>query len=924
MSAEREELVFDLLEIAADLDPSARQKLLDQRSAEDTSLQHDQVIDEVRELLEANDQARAKGFLQAPLILSDGEKESQSLAVGQRLDGYEILSFIGAGGMGEVYRARDEELNCDVAIKLVKGGFRNREAIRRFRQERRILGQLKHPNIAGVHKGGETADGAPYLVMEYVCGKPVTEYATEHELSINDRLKLFQQVCAAVAYAHQRLVIHRDIKPSNILVTESGTPKLLDFGIAKLFDPTHANGSEAITNTVMRIMTPEYASPEQVRFDEVTTASDVYSLGVLLYELLTGHRPYRFRSRKPDEVARVICEQEPQRPSASVAEFALRNAESKTRAGEANKSVTTNPQSAVRNPKSLKGDLDNIILKALRKEPARRYASVSEFSEDIRRHLEGLPVTARKDTFTYRASKFVGRNKIAVAAAIIVSVSLIGGIIATASEARVARAERTRAERRFNDVRRMADSFMFELNDEIEKGPTKAREMLVKKALEYLDNLAREAGGDPSLRRELATAYLRVGDIQGRPYHPNLGQTDNALTSYRKALAILGPLATRDSGTQRDLATIHERIGNIQLRNGQWKEAQTENEEALRIRQDLLGLNPTSAEAQREVADSYLYVGDAQQVGCIDADCGRKALASQREALEIRQTLAHADATNSDLLRDVAQASTRVGFRLSYLGKLTKDEQYFRQALESQRHSLSIRERLAADNPINATDRRNVADEYMLYADAQLQSGDTAGAFANYRRSLEMFKALRSADPYNNEAERDLCNIYLKLAGAWKQTRKKSAAIENYRLAAGITQQLLSSDPNSEEDLQVMSAIDQSLTEISINEGNLTEAIAYYSHVVEMEERLAATTQTDYSRLSEANSYERLAGLYASYLRQAHLTIQKFTQTCQEALGWHQKYLDVRPDLISKGLSLAPDPAMSPAEIVRCEQEVSK
>src|SRR5438067_8184435 len=305
--------------------------------------------------------------------------------------------------------------------------------LRHFRNERQILAGFDHPNIARLFDGGTTDDGLPYFVMEYVAGLPINEYCSAHKVSLVDRLKLFREVCRAVSYAHRHTVIHRDIKMSNILVTSEGTPKLLDFGIAKILTP--GTGQEALmTMTGVRPMTPEYASPEQVRGEPVTTASDVYSLGVVLYELLTGRSPYRFTSRSPADVARAITDTVPQRPSTVVS--------------------ANNQQLQISNHKSLRGDLDNIVLMALRKEPERRYQSVEQFSEDIGRHMTARPVRARKDTVGYRAGKFVRRNKVATAAASLVFLSLISGIAATICEAQQANAENARAERRFNDVRR--------------------------------------------------------------------------------------------------------------------------------------------------------------------------------------------------------------------------------------------------------------------------------------------------------------------------------------------------------------------------------------------------------------------------------------------------------------------------------------
>ena len=335
---------------------------------------------EVESLLESH--ASAGRFIDQPDIFfreEDLKDDDTSVAAGQLIGAYRIVREIGRGGMGAVYLAEraDEQYKKQVAIKLIKRGMDTDSVLRHFRNERQILASFDHPNIARLFDGGTTKDGLPYFVMEYIEGVPINQYCSAHGLSVVERLKLIREACAAVSYAHRHTVIHRDIKMSNILVTSEGTPKLLDFGIAKILQP--GIESEALmTMTGVRPMTPEYASPEQVRGEPVTTASDVYSLGVVLYELLTGRSPYHFTSRSLSDVAREITNTEPPRPSTVVS--------------------NNNQQSEITNQKFLRGDLDNILLMALRKEPARRYQTVDQFADDIRRHLESRPVLARKDT----------------------------------------------------------------------------------------------------------------------------------------------------------------------------------------------------------------------------------------------------------------------------------------------------------------------------------------------------------------------------------------------------------------------------------------------------------------------------------------------------------------------------------------------
>jgi serine/threonine protein kinase len=422
-ASERWLRVKELFEGAADLTPNERATFLRKECDGDTALRR-----EVESLLDSD--AQTDGFIEQPALEMPRdlfpERPEDSL-VGHQFGAYQVIREIGRGGLGAVYLAArvDDEYRKEVAIKLVRRGLDTEDILRRFRNERQILAQLDHPNIARLMDGGTTADGLPYFVMEYVNGQPITAYCEARSLNPTEKLNLFRKVCAAVTFAHQNLVIHRDLKPSNILVAVDGEPKLLDFGIAKLLGPEE----EALAPTMagQRVMTPEYASPEQVKGERITTASDVYSLGVLLYELLTGRRPYRLKTRTPDEISRAITTQEPERPSSAVTKV-------------------DHPQSSILHPRFLRGDLDNIVLMAMRKEPARRYTSVGQFSEDIRRHLAGLPVVARKDTVSYRAGKFVNRHRIGVAAAMLILLSLVGGIIATLIQVRTARHERVKAE----------------------------------------------------------------------------------------------------------------------------------------------------------------------------------------------------------------------------------------------------------------------------------------------------------------------------------------------------------------------------------------------------------------------------------------------------------------------------------------------
>ena len=489
MPDERAERLADLVKAAVERGPDGWPAFLDEACRFDPAMRA-----KVEALLSHRE--RVRRFIEKPAIglVAETLLRERVPEVNGTIENYEILSLIGRGGMGEVYLARDRKLQRQVALKFVRHGLYDRDLTRRFQREEQILASLSHLNIARLYGGGVTAEGVPYFVMEYVDGTRLDDYCEENHLSIRERLQLFRKVCAAVAYAHQNLVIHRDIKPGNIRVTREGEPILLDFGIAKLLGPVTGSGGEQ-TVTFGYAMTPEYASPEQVRGEAMATTSDVYSLGVVLYKLLTGQGPYRTKTNRREELARAITEQEPQRPSTAVA---------------------SNQQSEIRDRKLLRGDLDNIVLRAMRKEPHRRYESAAEFSEDIRRHLVGLPVIARKDTWSYRSAKFVGRNRVAVGAGTLVLIALVGGVVATVWEGRATRQEKARAE----SINSFLEQLLNYSNPQVTVAGDTSHPTTVTEAMdEAAKRLERGAFADePEVRADLeriiATSYAGQGKRQ--------------------------------------------------------------------------------------------------------------------------------------------------------------------------------------------------------------------------------------------------------------------------------------------------------------------------------------------------------------------------------------------------------------------------
>ena len=501
------------------------------------------LLDEVESLLASMGAADNRfetpslSFSSSDTVLRDVADAPPLAAANTRVGGWRILRPLGRGGMGTVYLAEraDAGFTQRAALKVARGGFADDLIHKRFLEERRILATLDHPDIARLIDGGATEDGVPYVVMEFVDGVPIDTYCRERALGLRERLELFRRICAVVHYAHQRLIVHRDLKAANILVTADGTPKLLDFGIAKLLDT-----SADTTKTLMRMVTPDSASPEQIQGATITTATDVYALGVLLYRLLTGEHPYG-SGRSEADLLRAICEEEPRPPSAIARD-------------------------------RVPFDVDVIVMKALRKEPERRYGSVEQFSDDLQRYLEGRPVHAVPDSVVYRARKFVRRHRLGVAAVAALVVAVAAGISTTLWQARAARQEReradahrARAERQLSAVRSLANTVLFELHDAVVAlpGSIKAREVLLRRATEYLDALRQESAGDPDLSRELAHGYRRLAQVQGHDGMPNLGDRQSAARGYREAAALLESIGGPTPADPRDriwLAHIYVRL----------------------------------------------------------------------------------------------------------------------------------------------------------------------------------------------------------------------------------------------------------------------------------------------------------------------------------------------------------------------------
>lgn len=757
MTPERWQKVRGVYEHAASLAVTDRPSYLDTACASDSELRR-----EVESLLSYQERAGSV-FLKRPaadlreLAIAEARAPSR---IGRRIGVYQIVEEIGHGGMGEVYRGArvDGQYEKQVAVKLVRSGYDSSLILDRFRHERQILATLDHPNIARLLDGGTTGEGTPYLVMELIEGLPIDEYCEQHDLGISERLNLFTQVCSAVQYAHQRLVVHRDLKPSNILVTADGMPKLLDFGIAKILDP-----SAAAETTLVRPMTPEYASPEQIRGESITTASDVYSLGVVLYHLLVGRSPYRVDVRNATELARAISEIEPERPSTAVARLPL--SADGPQAARTPGGDSRLPRTKLR--RLLKGDLDNIVLKALRKEPDRRYASADKFEEDIRRHLQGLPVLAAPDSLPYRARKFVQRNKVGVTAAALVLLAIAGAVFVSVRQARIAEQQRRRAEKRFEDVRKLANSLIFEIHDSIETlpGATPSRKLLLNRAVEYLDHLSQDAAGDLNLQRELAWAYQRLATVQGDTTQSNLGQVSAAEESHRKAMALFEAVARANPHNvtdQLNLAMVYRMRAffDIYMPSGS-----AEIERALAVTDPLMRSNGDDIEVKNERAEEYFILASIQ-----DAVGDRlKAIDTFGEVLRLRREIFAIKPDYPEIRRKVARASV-------LLGGQTERFRSRKEGISEMNEGIADYEALAQATKEPAI-VRELATSLSRRADAELRGGNFAAAIVDFRRAKELIARPARLDPENRMLQSDIWVAEFELGRALTVSGENAEAL---------------------------------------------------------------------------------------------------------------------------------------------------
>jgi serine/threonine protein kinase len=810
---------------AADLPAPERAAFLERTCHGDAGLRA-----EVESLLRADDTGPA--MVEAAIESEAASMLQESSFAGARLGAYRVVHEIGRGGMGSVYLAErdDDQFHKLVAIKVVKRGMDTEEVLGRFRHERQILAGLEHAYIARLIDGGTTPDGRPFFVMEKVEGQPVDVYCREHNLNLKSRLRLFVRICEAVSYAHSNLVVHRDLKPGNILVTAEGVPKLLDFGVAKLLDPDADSG---LTSTVYGAgpLTPEYASPEQVRGLPVTTSTDVYALGAILYELLTGTRAQKIDTHTPAEIDRVVCETQPLRPSA--ASLALR----------------------------LDDDLDNIVWMAMQKERERRYQSVDQFAEDIRRYLEARPVLARRDSLWYRSLKFARRRRYALVAAAAILASLVGGIVIAYSQARDAKAarqaaelnrdaaisERQRAEERLAQIVTLSNRSLSDVYGLMERlpGAMPARKELLSAMLDFLEKLSKEAGNDDRLKLALAKAYLRLGNLQGDPDSPNIGDTAGALKSFQTASALLAPipLAAQSSDATERIAVwadLQNQMGKVYTAMGDHSNIKETLEGAIRV----VETSAVAAHGTPLRIRAALYLTLSRATFELP-----QALQYANTALKEAGAVARQFPQDSGVQLLLSGTHTQVGYVHRLMGEPEA-------AVERYEESMRIRERLVRDHPNDILFRRYLKLAYEHLASIQNRLGHPEIARLYYRKAQPLEEA-DLADPQNQSAKFDYANYLFVAATVDVPAKDLPESLATLRKAASIFESLAAAEPGIERHDRALAVTCQYMGHRLLAMGKYAEALVQYRRAVELDAKVLSRDPRNQGLNDEALAAER-------------------------------------------------------------------
>ncbi len=840
----RWEAVRELVAEALELELEAREALLERRAAGDEEL-----LREVRELLEL--QARAERMF-AAADRPRGESR-EPLQAGLQIERWRLERKLGEGGMGVVWLAQREDSDQRVALKLLHLPLLTASARRRFAVEQRALARLEHPGITRLVDGGVSANGVPFLATEWVDGPSLNAWCDERRLGVEARVALFIDVCAAAHAAHQRLVVHGDIKPSNVLVDREGRVKLCDFGIARLLDADDAS----TTRSAVRALTPRYASPEQIRGEPVTTASDVYSLGALLYELLCGVAAHDATTRSTAELERLVCEQTPLRPSAAAAQTSVESAAARS----------TRRDELVR---ALRGDLDAIAMQCLAKDPQARYASAAALGDDLRRHLRREPVRARPEAFAYVARRFVQRHRLSVAFAGLATFALVAGTVVSLGQARAAReAERreaqarAQAEERYAAVRKLATVLVFDAHDSIRNlpGSTTARRQLADAAAEQLDRLARDAEGDRELERELARAYVRLGDALGRPVEANLGRTSEARARYETALEF-AERAPQDVWLR---VWVRARLADLLLYESNPERAAPLYDEALSLCAELVDTSPNKG--PKTALTSYLH----GQLSDLRARQGRIDEADQhaRSALELAELAADREPHERVNQEGLAMALQRsAGVELS------------RRNIEA---ALALLERASATishvdsrGLMNVRSRQRAAQIAGEHGLALARAGRRDEARTRHEHAVELHRSLLAVDPQSAAFRDDLAVALRRLGVLEAGAGQADRAVELLEEALELTRVNRDVDAKSAKAARAFAVAADELGGVLAKLERDAEAIALHEQSLAIFAELAAQSPGDASA-------QRGHAVACSMLAQARATAARRSSTSRES-----------------------------------------
>ena len=734
ISPELWQQIDPLLTDALDMEDGARAQWLER-----LDLTHPHLAPLLRKMLAAHDRAERSQELETVPKLASAPPLCSDFAAGARVGPFALVRPLGRGGMGEVWLARqaDGRVEREVALKLPTIYLHSEVWRERFRRERDILAKLTHPNIARLFDAGvsdeEGSRGQPYLAMEYIEGKSLTDFVTQQKSSIAERLKLFRQILAAVAHAHRHLVVHRDLKPANILIDNSGQVKLLDFGIAKLVDDgVAANAAADLTQLGGRVMTLRYAAPEQVTDGVISTATDTYALGVILHELLTGLSPYRAvregRALTESALLGVETPVPSSLPMTNDVAIERRSASAKLLA------------------RQIAGDLDAIVLKAMRRNPADRYASVEKFDDDIQRHLDHRPVKAREGTWRYLAGRFVARYQLPIVAGIAVFATLAFGVVMVERERRIAVAEKARAEKHFASVRKLANAFMFDVHGEIENlaGSLKARQTLIGTALQYLDSLASEARDDPELALEVAVAYRKLAEIKGDGRGAHLGESSVALRNAERAAALLDAVEQRapnNINILREHRVLALFLGRLTLEAGD-ADGIRETEKAANIAEKITRLPGADFGDRRNLGATLAEYGGILAVVKDDHAAAATQLA---RAVDILEALVRENPADLLTRARLAYAYERAAIGAEVSGKTVQRS----RAIELFKKSIATTESLIHDDAENLSHQQTLVKRYNNAAHAMLKFGERNEARDTAAKGNALAVRLVTADPGN-------------------------------------------------------------------------------------------------------------------------------------------------------------------------------